>query len=115
MNNARKYWLVAYDIADPRRLARVHRVLSRHGLRLQYSLYLAQTTGAGLQALLDELRPLIDRRADDVRAYPVPARVELTLLGRRALPQGALLCSTELAALLADTETDIKPPTDAKG
>jgi CRISPR-associated protein Cas2 len=86
-------YLIAYDIADPARLQRVHRFLKRHGMALQYSVFLARLSGPGLQALLAGVEELIEPREDDVRAYALPVQPEWTLLGRRVLPDGIGLVS----------------------
>lgn len=59
-------FLVSYDIADDRRLYKVHKTMVDFGRRLQYSVYecrLSKTELARLQTLLAEL---IDHGADQV-------------------------------------------------
>lgn len=66
-------FLIAYDVAHPRRLRRVARVLERHGVRVQYSVFLYRGTDAALAALLDELGQLIRPSEDVIQAWPLPA------------------------------------------
>lgn len=87
-NNA---WLIAYDIADPRRLGRLHRLLKKHALPLQYSVFLAWLGGRQLAALLKQIEDLIEPREDDVRLYHLPASTELVVLGKQWLPEGVQL------------------------
>ncbi|MCS6864258.1 MAG: CRISPR-associated endonuclease Cas2 [Gemmataceae bacterium] len=68
-------YLIAYDIAHPRRLRRVARRLERHALRCQKSVFWYTGTLQSLHALLDELAALIDPDADVVQAWPVGATV----------------------------------------
>jgi CRISPR-associated protein Cas2 len=79
-------WLVCYDIADPRRLARVWRAVQEFGIPVQYSVFWARLDGAALNAALRALATRIDPRADDVRFYPLPQNVQITGLGRDVLP-----------------------------
>ncbi|MEJ2389204.1 MAG: CRISPR-associated endonuclease Cas2 [Chromatiaceae bacterium] len=95
---ARKSYLLSYDIADPDRLVRVHRTVRRWGIPLQYSVFLVPTDVTGLQDLLGELKALIDERADDIRVYPLPARLEVVRYGRQALPSGVDLVGTDAAS-----------------
>lgn len=96
---SRQPYLVAYDIADPRRLQRVARCVGRRGLRIQYSVFLAQLTPRQRKKLADELRRLIDPRVDDVRLYPLPARLEPVVYGRSHWPEGVRLLGGGLPAL----------------
>lgn len=102
--NRRQRYLIAYDIADPRRLQRVAHTVERIGIRLQYSLFLAQLTPRQRQKLLDELRQLIDPKADDLRFYPLPARSALIWLGKGHWPEGVQLLGTALPALTHQTD-----------
>jgi CRISPR-associated protein Cas2 len=81
-------FVLAYDIADPQRLVQVHRTVRRWGIPLQYSVFLVPSTPTGLDALLDELDDIIDNRVDDIRVYPLPARLEFVHFGRQVLPEG---------------------------
>ena len=74
-------WLIAYDIADPRRLQKIGRQMRKEGLALQYSVYLVRGNKAKIDRLLDQLSALIDTRADDVRVYPLGENVRIWGLG----------------------------------
>lgn len=84
-------YLIAYDIADPRRLARVHRRLKHEAVPIQYSVFLTRATSARLDRILDVLTEEIDAGKDDVRIYLVPDRTEVIVFGRKPLPEGVLL------------------------
>jgi CRISPR-associated protein Cas2 len=82
----RKNWhLLAYDIRDPRRLQRVHRFLTDHGLAAQESVFVVRASRDELSAILDGLGAIIDRRRDDVRTYPVAHPGALWLSGPNPL------------------------------
>ena len=68
----RKGWyLVAYDIANPRRLSKIHRALKNEGLAVQKSLFLVQGTDSSINRLLDRIASIMALREDDLRAYPI--------------------------------------------
>lgn len=95
-------WLIAYDVADPRRLQRVHRCVARRALGLQYSLYLLHATPPQLASLLERLERLIDRRADDIRVYPLPSRPWFRQYGQPSFPDGVTLVGTHpLGSIIA--------------
>lgn len=84
-------WLIAYDIADPRRLGRVHRLLKKVAVPIQYSVFLAWLNERQVAWLEEQLRGHIDARADDVRLYHLPVVAELTVAGRQWMPDGVYL------------------------
>jgi len=84
-------WILAYDIANPRRLARVHRAVKRVGIPIQYSVFLVEMSPVALGAFLRRLERIIDVREDDVRAYPIPVPPDCSVLGASLLPDSALL------------------------
>ncbi len=79
-------WLVTYDISCPKRLGRVFRALKKEGIPIQYSVFHVHASQAKLGALMVRLAKLIDPRADDVRAYRVPANPLQVTLGQPIIP-----------------------------
>lgn len=67
----RHFALIAYDISNDRRRARVARILTEHGTRVQYSVFEVDLHPARLQALLQRLRNSIDSSEDHLRIYPL--------------------------------------------
>ena len=82
--NRRMPILICYDIADPRRLQRLHRQLAKRALMVQYSVYYCELTQAGMERIKAMIAEHIDPTADDVRLYPLPDDFDITLLGEPA-------------------------------
>lgn len=89
--NQRTPWLVCYDIADPKRLCRVRREISRRAIPFQYSVFRTNTTRRHLARALDEVARHIDPRQDDLRAYPLLTSARPFIYGRSFLPEGVEL------------------------
>jgi CRISPR-associated protein Cas2 len=87
----RRYYLVSYDITDPRRLAEVHRYLKKRALPLQYSVFLAHANERVIGAMLSDLADLIRPSTDDVRIYPLPSECQAVTLGSQSLPHGVFI------------------------
>ena len=81
-------FLIAYDISCPRRLARMHRYLTRVAVPIEYSVFFATGELSSIMLILTEAASLIDKRSDDLRCYPLPSRGLKTRLGRATLPSG---------------------------
>lgn len=101
-HSQQRNWLIAYDIASPRRLQRVHRYLKRYAIPVQYSVFVLTADQPTLMGILRGLEQLIDPSADDVRAYHLPERCELTMLGRQSLPEGIQVGARGLDRLLRE-------------
>lgn len=86
-----RLYLIAYDIADPRRLGRVARYMCQHACRVQYSVFAVQLSQSRLKGMLSELEDIIDPGQDDIRAYPLPAAGNVTLLGQQFFATNTLL------------------------
>ncbi len=73
------WYLLAYDIREPRRLKRVHRSLRSEGVPMQRSVFFVRARPRDIKRILDAVEKLIHRRQDDVRVYPIghPSRVWL--------------------------------------
>lgn len=86
--NQRRPYLLAYDIADPKRLTRVHRTVRSSGMALQYSVFLVVGTTRDLDRLLADLDAIIQPARDDIRVYPLPMQFDADQYGRQWLPGG---------------------------
>ena len=93
-------WLVGYDIANHRRLGRVHRFLKRHAIPVQYSVFVLRGDQRALDRVYAEIAQIINPKEDDVRAYYLAERCEVTVLGSQHLPPGVLLPVKGLSGLL---------------
>jgi len=86
-------YIICYDIANPRRLGRIHRALKKLATPVQYSVFLFTGSEEQLQRCLAQLQHLMDPHQDDIRAYPLPQRGLRLVLGPSVLPEGILLSS----------------------
>lgn len=91
MSRKRLPHIIAYDIADKKRLQRVHRLVKAHAIPLQYSVYLAQMTPTQCNKLIAELKLQINDSQDDIRIYPLPKKPNWASWGKPIMPDGLLL------------------------
>lgn len=70
----RRFYVVAYDIPDDRRRARVHRTLTGFGRWTQYSVFEVWATDKELVLLHDRLQRVLRAERDSVRIYPLCQR-----------------------------------------
>lgn len=101
--------IACYDIADPKRLAKVHRYLKRVGIPLQYSVFLLQLNARERERVVQRLERLIDAREDDVRLYPLPCSPEWQWWGRPPFSDGVYLTDVGLPATLVQAPGGRRP------
>jgi CRISPR-associated protein Cas2 len=77
-------YLVAYDIANPKRLRKVARTCEDFGLRRQFSVFLCRLTAADLVRLKSRLYDIINLDQDQVLFIPLCKRCadQIEALGR---------------------------------
>jgi CRISPR-associated protein Cas2 len=80
---ARRRYLIAYDIANPRRLRRICTLMEDHGRRLQYSVFICDLSRAELAELETLVTAVIDRTTDsiiriDLGDTATPAQIVIT-------------------------------------
>lgn len=85
------HYLVCYDIADPKRLAKVHRRAVSHAAFVQYSIYYLKGSQDDLENMLTDIREVINESLDDVRAYSVTPLSEAIQKGVAWLPEDFLM------------------------
>lgn len=67
----KSWYILSYDIRDPKRLRRFHYRISKQGLALQESVFLLQADRQTLKDLQKTVNECVHRKIDDVRLYPV--------------------------------------------
>jgi CRISPR-associated protein Cas2 len=68
-----KWWLVSYDVRDPKRLRLAAKILEGSGTRVQYSVFRCWMTRAQMESLRWELTELLAPE-DDVLMLPLCSR-----------------------------------------
>ena len=87
--------LLAYDIANPKRLHKVAETCEDYGTRVQYSLFECHLDEEGLNELWLKLLYLIDEEDDRIVAYRLDAGS-----ARRTLTAGTMVCSEKVVCYL---------------
>ncbi len=88
--------LICYDIADRKRLSRLHRFLVKQAIPVQYSVFMIEARRPVIIDLMMAIAAMIDPNHDDVRCYPLPSELDFHNLGRQVLPDGVFLLGAEL-------------------
>lgn len=99
-DNQAGLYLIAYDIANPKRLAKVHRTLKKQGLPVQYSVFTLVMKRTAVIGLLERLNALIKQTEDDVRCYRLPEGVEVQTLGQQFFPEDVFLYTSGINRIL---------------
>ena len=71
MKNKKDY-IVSYDIANKKRLAKLAKALEKSAMRIQYSVFLLSSVSKyELLSIIDIINEIINIEADDVRIYTI--------------------------------------------
>ena len=89
--------LLSYDIANPKRLGRVHRYMRKVGVPIQYSVFVFSANAKGVTSVVKGLKRIINPKEDDIRIYPLPRRLDVAHRGRQVFPPGVRLLMDEVA------------------
>ncbi len=88
-------YLVAYDISEPRRLARIAKICEDYGVRVQYSLFECRLEPDEFASLWSELEAELDTDTDRAVAYPMDQRCV-----RETLTAGKMVCTEKAVCYL---------------
>jgi CRISPR-associated protein Cas2 len=87
--------LVAYDITEPKRLAKVARVCEDFGVRVQYSVFECRLDEDGFTDFWLRLLDVINEDEDRLVAYKIDARS-----AKETLTAGTMVCSEKVVCYL---------------
>jgi CRISPR-associated protein Cas2 len=68
-SEARRCYVIAYDIPDDRRRTRIAKVLESYGDRLQYSVFIVTARPAKLVRMRDSLTGLVKANEDSIAVF----------------------------------------------
>lgn len=88
MSLRRRNWVIAYDIADKKRLTLIYKLCQSFAFPLQNSLFITQATQKELDQFCLSLRSIINENEDDVRIYPTGNFFDMEVMGTSRLPEG---------------------------
>lgn len=80
MNKEYAQWVCTYDICDPKRLIKIHRLLCMLGISINYSVFYLHLSPKQFEQLTLELKKLV-RIQDDVRLYRAASLQSATIIG----------------------------------
>jgi len=87
--------IVAYDIAEPKRLPKIARLCEEYGIRVQYSLFECHLTEEDFDDFWLRLLDEIDEDTDRIVAYRLDAKA-----AQRTLTAGTMVCSQKVVCYL---------------
>jgi len=88
-------YLIAYDIADPKRLAQVAKTCEDFGVRVQYSVFECHLDPDDFDTLWLTLLDIINEKEDRLVAYKLDTR-----LAKETLTAGIMVCSEKVVCYL---------------
>jgi len=97
MAAAQFHWICSYDICHPKRLAKIHRLLSMLGIAVNYSVFYLYLTPQQFQQLVQQLKKII-HPDDDMRLYRCASLHSAKAVGRLS-PIGIHLIHAQGAVL----------------
>jgi CRISPR-associated protein Cas2 len=97
--SAAHWYLFSYDIANHKRLRRIHDLLRDEGIPLQYSVFLVRANALNRMRIADRLQAIMDPRHDDLRVYPLATETNFETLGRQRLNPAMTLLGKRLPHL----------------
>lgn len=72
MARAKKtFCVVAYDIKEDRKRARVSKILEKYGIRVNFTVFECMFTDIQLLQVQEKIKKILDKRSDTVIYYPI--------------------------------------------
>lgn len=70
-NKNKTFWVIAYDITDDLRRSRIVKIIEKHGIRVNYSVFECMLTESQLEKLQEKITKLINTSEDKLIFYPL--------------------------------------------
>lgn len=83
-------YLIGYDIANPKRLQKIHKRMTAFSTPIQYSIFLYEGNIENLHKCLNKVLTIFNEKEDDLRVYPLPTHSKQWQLGKAILPEGII-------------------------
>lgn len=80
----KKWYVLAYDIREPKRLKKLHYYLKKQALPLQRSIFIVHCDTHQLADILQQVRERAHLREDDIRLYPINSPQSIWAAGQQA-------------------------------
>ncbi|MDM8538414.1 CRISPR-associated endonuclease Cas2 [Desulfobacterales bacterium HSG17] len=100
------WYMIAYDIADPKRLAKIHRQIKKKGIAAQKSVFFIKGNENEIENIMDRIGKLMKPAEDDLRAYPITRPADVWTNGPNPL--------AEIPTIYFGSEKRITMPTKKK-
>lgn len=84
-------WLVCYDISNRKNWAQVFKLLKKHGVPLQYSVFMLTTHAATIGSLAAQITSMINPKTDDIRIYRLAENAWTYSAGSAIIPADILM------------------------
>jgi CRISPR-associated protein Cas2 len=81
-------YLICYDIRNPKRLVKVHKIACKTATAVQYSVFYAELGQPAVDALMEDFNEVIDPRVDDIRIYSVASFDQAAIIGETPADKG---------------------------
>ncbi|WP_456382989.1 CRISPR-associated endonuclease Cas2 [Persephonella sp.] len=81
-------YVFCYDISDNKTLQKVSKLLSKKGIRVQYSIFEVELPSKDANNLFDEICNLINKDTDRIFMYPINKyKKEIDYMGTNTYPK----------------------------
>lgn len=88
-------YVIGYDITNPKRLVRMHRLLQKFAMPIQYSIFLFWGPQTHLDRCMALAKGLMNDKEDALCCYRLPLRGQKINLGAAGLPDGIFLAPAD--------------------
>lgn len=95
MSDERPFYLLAYDIADDKRRAKIAKLMESLGARVQGSVFEAYLNAAEMDRLVRRAAKILRKEEDSLRIYPIcaacRAKIKIHGQGETTPPPGVVI------------------------